>query len=103
MIHSISSKHICMDRRWFKTFHKYDGDEFLYMGNNSTIQVFGKGLVELHFTSGNLLTLKEVIFAPKIARTLVSGSTLNRMGYKLVFESNRCVISRDNVLLEDVI
>ena len=83
-----ASRHVCMDRRWFKTFHKCDGDEFLYMGNNSSIQILGKGSVDLHFTSGNLLTLKEVMFAPKIARNLVSGPTLNRMGYKLVFESD---------------
>ena len=39
------------------------------------------------------------MFASKIARNLVSGSTLNRMGYKLVFESNRCVISKGGVFI----
>ena len=87
-IDSGASRHVCMDRRWFKTFHKCDGDEFLYMGNNSTIQVLEKGSVELHFISRNRLTLKEVMFAPKIAKNLVLGLTLNRMGYKLVFESD---------------
>ena len=41
-IDSGAYRHICMDRRWFKTFHKCDGDEFLYMGNSSTIFHFGE-------------------------------------------------------------
>ena len=39
------------------------------------------------------------MFAPKIAKNLVSRPTLNRMGYKLEFEYDQCVISRDGVFI----
>ena len=71
-----------------------NSEEYLYMGNNSTIIILGKGSVELVFTSSNLLLLKEVMYTLNIARNLVLGPILNLMGYKLVFESDRCVISR---------
>lgn len=78
----------------FVTFQKCSSEEYLYIGNNSTIILLGKGSVELVFTSGNLLLLKEVMYTPNIARNLVLRPTLNRMGYILVFESDRCVISK---------
>ena len=73
--------------------------ENLYMGDNSSIDVHGKGQVELLFTSGNTLVLKDVYFAPDISRNLVSGPILNRLGYKLVFDADRCIISKCNFFI----
>ena len=67
------------------------------MVNNSSINVQGKGQIELVFTSGNILILRDVYHAPEISRNLVSGQTLNRLGYKLVFESDRCIISKNSI------
>ena len=69
------------------------------MGNNAPIKVQGKGQVELLFTSGNLLVLRDVYFTPEIGRNLVSGPILNRLGYKLVFEADRCIISKNNLFI----
>ena len=91
-----ASRHVCKERHLFKTYSKVVDGEALYMGNNSSIKVQGKGQVELVFTSGNILIL-HVYYAPKISRNLVSGLTLNRLGYKLVFESDRCIISKNSI------
>src|SRR5688572_17511176 len=61
--------------------------------------VQGKGQIELLFTSGNLLVLRDVYYEPEISRNLVSGPVLNRLGYKLVFEANRCIVSKSNLFV----
>ena len=98
-IDSGATRHVCGNKHLFKTLHKVVDGESLYMGNNSSIKVHGKGQVELMFTSGNLLVLRDVYYAPEISRNLVSGSVLNRMGYKLVFEADRCIISKGNLFI----
>ena len=67
------------------------------MENNSSIKVQQKGQVELVFTSGNILILQDVYYAPKISKNLVSGPTLNVLGYKLVFEFDMCISSQNSV------
>ena len=94
---SEASRHVCKERHLFKTYSKVVDGESLYMGNNSSIKVQGKGLVELVFTSKNILILRDVYHAPEISRNLVSGPTLNCLGYKLVFESDSCIISKNPI------
>ena len=53
------------------------------MGNRSHATVLGVGSVDLKFTSGKILRLKNVQHAPSIKKNLVSGSLLCRDGFKL--------------------
>jgi hypothetical protein len=64
------------------------------MGNRSAASVLGVGTVELKLTLGKSIHLKNVQHAPTINRNLISVSLLCRDGYKLVFESNKVVISK---------
>nr|CAE02930.3 OSJNBa0014K14.2 [Oryza sativa Japonica Group] len=64
------------------------------MGNGSHASVHGVGTVDLKFTSGKIVQLKNVQHVPSIDRNLVSGSRLTRDGFKLVFESNKVVVSK---------
>ena len=64
------------------------------MGNGSHASVHGVGTVNLKFTSGKTVQLKNVQHVPSINKNLVSGSLLCRDGFKLVFESNKVVISK---------
>jgi hypothetical protein len=52
------------------------------------------GTVILKFTSGKTVLLKNVQHNHSIKKNLVSGSLLCRDGYKLVFESNKCILSK---------
>ena len=53
-INSGASRHICNSTKWFKILHKMVDGEHLFLGNNASIMVQGKGLgqIELLFTSG---------------------------------------------------
>jgi hypothetical protein len=64
------------------------------MGNGSHACVLGVGTVILKFTSGKTVLLKNVQHIPSIKKNLVSGSLLCQYGYKLVFETNKCILSK---------
>jgi hypothetical protein len=64
------------------------------MGNGSHATVLSVGSVDLRFTSGKIMRLKNVQHALSIKKNLVSRSILCRDGFKLVFELNKVVISR---------
>jgi hypothetical protein len=59
------------------------------MGNGAHASVRGVGTVDLKLTSG-----KTVQHVPSIRKNLISGSLLCRDSYKLVFESNKYVLSK---------
>ena len=59
------------------------------MGNGARAAVRGVGTVDLKLTSG-----KTVQHVPSIRKKLISGSLLCRDGYKLVFVSNKCILSK---------
>ncbi|XP_057536323.1 uncharacterized protein LOC130814250 [Amaranthus tricolor] len=42
-IDSGASRHVCKSKHWFKTLHNVVDGENLYMGDNSSIEVHGKG------------------------------------------------------------
>ena len=64
------------------------------MGNGSHALVRAVGTVDLKFTSGKIVQLRNVQHVPTINKNLVSGSLLCRDGFKLVFESNKVVMSK---------
>jgi hypothetical protein len=64
------------------------------MGNGLRAMVHGIGRVDLKLTSGKTLSLKNVHHVPGINRNLISGSLLCRDGFKLVFESNKFIVSK---------
>ena len=64
------------------------------MGNSSHARVLGAGTVVLKFTSEKTVLLKNIQHVPSINKNLVSGSQMCRGSFKIVLESNKCVVSR---------
>ncbi|XP_052205206.1 uncharacterized protein LOC127810028 [Diospyros lotus] len=89
-----ASRHICKDRSLFSTYEKMDGTEKVYMGNAAASTVEGKGKVLLKWTSGKILTLTDVWHVPEIRKNLMSGTLLNKNGFKLVFESDKFTLTK---------
>jgi hypothetical protein len=69
------------------------------MENGSRVYVLSAGTVNLKFTSGKTVLLKNVQHVPSIKKNLVSGSMMCRDGYKIVLESNKCVVSRHGIFI----
>ena len=64
------------------------------MGNGSHASVHGVGTVDLKFTSGKIVQLRNVQHVPTMNKNLVSGSLLCRDGFKVVLKSNKVVVSK---------
>ena len=48
-------------------------------------------------TSGKQLTLNNVLYVSKIRKNLVSGSLLNKHGFRMVFESDKVILSKSGM------
>jgi hypothetical protein len=64
------------------------------MGNGSHASVHGVGTVDLKLTLGKIVQLKNVQHVPSINKNLVSDSLLCRDDFKVVFESNKFIVSK---------
>ena len=93
--------HVCADTSLFSSYQD-GGTSSLLMGNRSHAFVLGVGTVNLKFTSEKTMQLKNVQYVPTIKKNLVSGSLLCRDSFKLVFESNKCILSKFGILVEKV-
>ena len=51
----------------------------------------------LKMTSGKELTLNNVLYVPEIRKNLVSGSLLNKHGFRMVFESDKVTLSKSGM------
>ncbi|CAM8979086.1 unnamed protein product [Rhodiola kirilowii] len=97
-IDSGANKHACKDRHSFKTYETVKG-VVLYMGNESTAPIIGQGTVVLEFSSGKTLELLNVLHVSLIRKNLVSGSLLNKLDFKQVYESDKYVLSKCGIFV----
>uniref|UniRef100_A0A7N2LHK6 Retrovirus-related Pol polyprotein from transposon TNT 1-94-like beta-barrel domain-containing protein n=1 Tax=Quercus lobata TaxID=97700 RepID=A0A7N2LHK6_QUELO len=88
---------LCIDQNLFSSYHPANNGEEIFMRNSSTSKVVGKGKVILKMTSGKKLTLNEVLHVLDIRKNLVSCSLLSKNGFKLVFESDKFVLTKNGV------
>ena len=64
--------HVCADISMFSSY-QVAGTFSVLMGNGSHASVHGVGTVDLKFTSGKIVRLKNVHHVPAINKNLVSG------------------------------
>jgi hypothetical protein len=69
-------------------------DSSVLMGNGSHASVHGVGMLDLKFTLGKIVQLRNMQHVPTMNKNLVSDSLLCRDGFKVVLESNKV----DNLL-----
>ena len=79
------------------TFEPSETGEKVFMGNSTTSKIKGQGKVALKMTAEKELTLTKVLYVPDIQKNLVSGSLLNNHGFRLVFESNKFILSKSGM------
>jgi hypothetical protein len=84
---------VCADISLFSSY-QVGGTGSLLMRNGSHARVLGVIMVNLKLTSEKTVRLKNVQYVSTIKKNLVSGYLLCRDGFKLVFESNKCVLSK---------
>ena len=88
------TRHVCSDKKMFFAFEPTKIRGKVYMGNSATFEIKGKGKVVLKMTFGKEVILTNVIYVLEICNNLVSSLLLNSHGFRMVFESNKFVLSK---------
>ncbi|KAL0552383.1 hypothetical protein IC582_011492 [Cucumis melo] len=94
-----ATRHICANKNLFTSYVSISNGEQLFMGNSSTSKVEGQGKVILKMTSRKELTLNNVLHVSDIRKNLISGSLLSKNGFKLVFVSDKFVLSKNEMYI----
>ncbi|GJT78342.1 pol polyprotein [Tanacetum coccineum] len=92
-----ATRHVCADKSMFHSFRAVDNGEKLYMGNSAIADIKGEGDVILKMTSEKELKLTNVLYVLEIRKNLVSGWLLNKFGFRLVFKSDKFVLSKNQM------
>ncbi|GKB15760.1 pol polyprotein, partial [Tanacetum coccineum] len=92
-----ATRHVCVDKSMFHSFRAVDNEDKLYMGNSATADIKGEGDVIMKMTSEKELKLTNVLYVPETRKNLVSGWLLNKFGFRLVFESDKFVLSKNQM------
>ena len=91
-VDTVATRHVCCDKKMFSTC-KECGEQ-LFMGNSSIARAASIRKIILKMTSGKELTLNNVLHVPEIRKNLIAGSLMLKIGFKLVFESDKFVITK---------
>jgi len=90
---------VCADVSLFSSYQAGRTSSLL-MENGARAAVRGVGTVNLKLTSEKTVQSKNVHHVPSIKKNLISRSLLCPDGFKLVFESNKCVLSKYGAFVE---
>lgn len=94
-----ATRHVCVEKRIFFTYKEMDG-KGLYMENSSTSKVLGVGKIILKMTSGKLLTFNNILHVVNIRKNLVSNSLLSTNDFKMIFKSDKLILSKSGMFIE---
>jgi hypothetical protein len=89
LIDSSASYHMTPHKEWFSEYEKYDGGD-VFLGDDSTTKILGRGKVKLLLKDGRIRTLPGVLHIPKLSRSLISVSKMDDVGVDTVFGKNTC-------------
>ena len=75
----------------------------MFMGDSRSTPVIGKEKVLLKLTSGKVLSLSDVLHVPNIRLNLVSISLLGKIGVRILFDSNKIVLTKNDAVVEGLL
>jgi hypothetical protein len=98
LVDSGASFHMTPHREWFCEYERYDGGN-VFIGDDSTTKIIGRGKVKLRLIDGRIRTLPGVLHIPGLARNLIYVSKMDDAGVKTIFEKETCRMVRGEMVL----
>ena len=71
----------------------------MFLGDSRSTPIIGKGKVLLKLTSRKVLVLNDVLHVPNIRWNLVSVSLLGKTGVRILFDSNKIVLTKNDAFV----
>ena len=89
VVDSACTRHIGAFKEEFSSYTPMtEGIECVYVGDNRSVSVSGKGKVLLKLTSGKTLSLNNVIHVPHFHHNLISVHLLGKASIKILFDAS---------------
>lgn len=88
-----ASKHMCCDKRMFKTMHERQVTKKIKIGDGTLLNVRGVGTVIVYAWNGSIFIktiLSDVLYVPDLKFNLFSVGHVMDKGYQLMTNSKRC-------------
>src|ERR1700678_160214 len=96
IIDSGASRHFSPERSKFINYEEFITSEPIRAADGRTFSALGKGDLKIFLPNGNQkstpITLKNVLYSPHMAFTLISVSCVTRAGFSLFIKGGNCVI-----------
>jgi hypothetical protein len=102
LVESSASFHMTPHMEWFCEYERYDGGN-VFLGDDSTTRIIGRGKVKLRLIYGRIRTLPSVLHIPGLARNLIFLRKMDDAGVKTIFEKETCRMVRGAMMLLKVV
>jgi hypothetical protein len=93
-----ASFHMTPHREWFYEYERYDGGN-VFLGNDSTTRIIGRGRVKLRLIDGRNRTLFSVLHIPDLTKNLIYVRKMDDARVKTIFEKETCRMVRGEMVL----
>jgi hypothetical protein len=98
LVDSGASFHMTPHREWLCEYERYDGGN-VFLGDDSTTKIIGRGKVKLRLIDGRIRTLPSVLHIPGLAINLIYVSKMDDAGVKTISEKETCTMVRGAMVL----